>query len=314
MFALVNLDRNNDQSAIGTNGFNVNVDADADGQNDFGIKRERTYRLRNLASYTGVDATRVNTNFTIVTGATLLDSGLTTVMPKVPSSNAEWATAPYEAQYLKLTDTAPPTAPQAPFLATAYPYWIGPNLTVYWNAVTDAEVGISGYTATATGLIVPTQQQRTTNAATLQATFDSSAYQPADGAQAHFRLVSKSLDGVSSADSPALSVTRLTASGDFDGDGVTNLDEDIAGTNPLSSASKFVVKNVVPLSGGGFQITVPTVIGRTYTLKSSTDLLTWNNEDEALSINISGTGNDLVLSDLNPTGQRKFYRVDVTKP
>ncbi len=314
VFALVNLDRNNDQSASGSNGFNLNVDTDADGQNDFGIKRGRTYRLRNIASYTGVDANRVNTNFTIVTGDSLLNAGLTTFMPKVPTTNAAWATAPYEAQYLKLTDTAPPTAPLTPFLATAFPYWIGPTLTVYWNAVTDAEVGIGGYTATAIGLIVPTTQLRTTATGVLQATFDSTGYQPPDGSLAQISVQSRSLDGIFSASSPQLSVYRLTSSGDYDGDGVSNIDEDTAGTNPLSATSKFSVVSVVNLSGGGYQFTVPTVSGRTYTLKSSTNLTQWNSEDDAGVVNAAGTGGLLVLADLNPAGPRKFYRVDVTKP
>ncbi len=79
------------------------------------------------------------------------------------------------------------------------------------------------------------------------------------------------LDNVESAASPTLIVYRLNPTGDFDNDGLSNLDKDTAGTNPLDGTSKFIVLTVARV-GGGYQFTVPSVIGRTSTLKSRTDL------------------------------------------
>ena len=61
---------------------------------------------------------------------------------------------------------------------------------------------------------------------------------------------------------------------DFDGDGAKNLDEWIAGTVVTDPASVFRVTEV-SRSGTILSITFPTVVGRSYTLESSTDFLTW---------------------------------------
>ena len=314
VFALINLDRNNDQSAVGSNGFNLNVDADTDGQNDFGIKTGRTYKLRNIAAYQGVDATRRLTNSTITSGNALLNTnGLTTFMPKVPTSNAAWATAPYEPQYWKLTDHTPPTAPTtAPYLATPYLYWLGSQLTIYWNAVTDNEAGIGGYRAEGQGALSPSPQTVTTSG--LSATFTAGPGVVADGATVDFRVRSRSLDDVESTDSPVLTVRRLTTTGDYDADGVSNQDEDTAGTNPLDPASRFTITGTAHESGGVLAFTFPTVSGRLYTLQSSINLTGWINENDPGVVNALGTGAPLTLRDLDPTGERKFYKIIVAKP
>ena len=315
VFALVNLDRNSDQSAVGTNGFNLNVDADNDGQNDFGIKRGRNYKLRNIAAYEGVTPGRRVSNQRFENGNDLLDNtGLTTAIPKIPTTNAAWSTAPYEPQYLKLTDITPPPAPGQPYVAQqTYPYWIGPSITIAWPVVVDTEAGINGYVANGTGYMLPTSQQVTSPAGVTQATFTDSMVPTTDSLTVVFQVKSESLAQVLSGNSPTLTVRRLTTTGDFDKDGVSNLDEDIAGTNPLDSASQFGILSFTKNPNGSIGIRFPSVPGRTYTLRSSANLTSWINEDDAGVVSVAGTGTELTLVDLNPTGERKFYKIEVTR-
>jgi hypothetical protein len=316
VFAFVNLDRNNQQGTVGSNGFNLNVDADNDGLNDFGILRGRTYRMQNIASYEGVFPGRANTNVFNISGNDLLDStGLPITMPKVPTTNGDWATAPYEAQYWRLKDIGSPPIPAAPFLATAYPYWIGNTLTIYWNAVSDPEVGIGGYRANGVGQFLPTSQSKVTTGNVTQATFtDASASSFPDGSQVLFNVRSRSLADIDSGFGPQLAVIRLSAAGDYDKDGISNLDEDTAGTNPLSNASKFEVSNVSMAANGALTLSFPSVVGRTYTLKSSVNLTQWDPENEPNVIQVPGTGGTLQFTDTDTAPGRKFYRIEVTKP
>ena len=51
VLAFVNLDRNANPQTVGANKFNVNIDTDTNGVNDFGIKPARRYNVKNLAAY-----------------------------------------------------------------------------------------------------------------------------------------------------------------------------------------------------------------------------------------------------------------------
>jgi hypothetical protein len=106
VFAFVNLTVGSDQGTQPGNWFNVNVDEDNDGKNDFGIQAGRMYNVRNIAAYEGVDSGRrekflwPNPRL----GSDLLANGIFVQLSKVPTDSASWATAPWEAQYLKLYD------------------------------------------------------------------------------------------------------------------------------------------------------------------------------------------------------------------
>src|SRR5258706_203539 len=94
--------------------FNLNISAN--GSNLFGIKSGRTYNFKNLAAYSALDATRAN-QLALPSGASgssLLASGLLVSLNPVPASDGAWATAPFEAKYLKLLDVTPPPTPGVP--------------------------------------------------------------------------------------------------------------------------------------------------------------------------------------------------------
>jgi hypothetical protein len=63
------------------------------------------------------------------------------------------------------------------------------------------------------------------------------------------------------------------AGGDLDGDGVSNLSEYIAGTNPQSGQSKFAT--TISRANSTYSIGFQTVAGRTYEIEGSTDLTNW---------------------------------------
>ncbi len=98
----------------------------------------------------------------------------------------------------------------------------------------------------------------------------------------------------------------LTAAADADGDGVTNHQESLAGTNPLSATSKL---DITVTAGGNASQRVlawPSLNGKLYTIETSTSLTGWAAEGAAQS----GTGATLTATVTLPAGvERKFYRV-----
>lgn len=144
VFAFTPLDRNNPQSGT----FNVNISQN--GTNLFGIEPNRLYNVKNISAYTGADANRRNDwlwdgGIGGIAGSNLLANGIYVSLNPVPSSDAAWATAPFEAQYLKLYDVTPPPAPSVPDVGTTNGYVFTNVVTFTWPAVTDPEGGISGY-------------------------------------------------------------------------------------------------------------------------------------------------------------------------
>ena len=109
VLAFVNLAVGADAMTPTGNWFNVNVDVDKDGVNDFGIRPGRLYNVKNLAAYTGADATRREHLLWPAArdGADILANGVFVRLNRVPASSAGWASAPFEPQYLKLFDVTP---------------------------------------------------------------------------------------------------------------------------------------------------------------------------------------------------------------
>jgi hypothetical protein len=143
VFAFSTLDRNNTQSG------NFDVNITQNGSNLFGIQPARIYNVKNISAYTAIDGNRRNywQWGNGIAGSNLLSNGLYVSLNPVPSSNAGWTNAPFEAQYLKLYDVTPPpalaTAPQV--FGTTNSYIFGNSVTFTWPAVTDNQGGISGY-------------------------------------------------------------------------------------------------------------------------------------------------------------------------
>jgi hypothetical protein len=99
---------------------------------------------------------------------------------------------------------------------------------------------------------------------------------------------------------------------DADLDGFSNLSEAIADTDPTNSLSFFHL--LIPTPGHPDRYTVPSAVGRIYTLQASSGLAagnTWSNITG--QVNIPGTGADLILTDPQPEALR-IYRLWVTLP
>src|SRR6185503_9613825 len=95
-------------------------------------------------------------------------------------------------------------------------------------------------------------------------------------------------------------------SGDFDGDGQTDLQEFLAGTDPTNSGSIFRVLTVSPIGGGSTRVMWNAAPNRSYRLEYKDDLnaTSWT----ALNGTISWNGSTASTTDSSPIGAR-FYRV-----
>lgn len=307
VLAFVNLDRSATPVTMGTNKFNVNIDADSNGVNDFGIKPTREYNLKNIAAYLGTDPNRRNQFLspTSLTGSDLLANGLYVAMNRVPLTDPAWASAPYEAQFLKLYDTTPPPVPGVPQVEfVMFASVLGNSVTITWSAASDPEGGISGYT-----LLVGTTPGGTnihngsvsTNTATVSAPFGATLYARVQ------QIAAAGIAGSFSGDSTPVLV--LDPSADQDGDGQCNGAEFTAGTNPLTAASVLKMLSVTR-TGSDMQLTVATVPGKKYQLETSTTLqaLTWLNVGPPQTASASTTE----FNHLNGgSDTKRFYRARV---
>ena len=109
VFAFVNLVVSGNVATPPGNWFNVNVDVDGDHVNDFGIRPDRIYNVKNIAAYTGVDPHRRDVFLWGAgrRGSDILQKGIFIQLNRLPPDQAGWGTAPYEPQYLKLFDVTP---------------------------------------------------------------------------------------------------------------------------------------------------------------------------------------------------------------
>jgi len=141
VFAFVNLDRNDPQSGI----FNVNIMNN--GANLFGILPNRVYNVKNISAYAGADPNRPAAWLwgAGIAGSNLLANGLRVALNPVPTDNATWTNAPFEAQYLKLYDVTPPPAPASIGIGSTNAYSFTNLVNFGWLAVSDALGGVSGY-------------------------------------------------------------------------------------------------------------------------------------------------------------------------
>lgn len=103
---------------------------------------------------------------------------------------------------------------------------------------------------------------------------------------------------------------------DADFDGQDNLFEFIAGINPTSGGSRFLIQNTpVPSQPGQMNIVIsPRLPGRTYTVKVSPTLGTGAVWTTLTGSTTNDNGTERTITDPNATGPAKFYRVEIVKP
>ncbi len=307
VLAFVNLDRNASPATIGTNKFNIAIDTDANGVNDFGIKPSRQYNVRNIAAYLGTDPNRRNT-FLIpggISGSDLLSQGLYVSLNRVPLTDGAWAAAPYEAQYLKLYDVTPPPAPTTPVPGLAFfGTVIGDQVTFTWSAASDPEGGVSGFhlqIGTTPGGSDLFNSHVSTTSQSLTVPY---------GTTLHARVQQINTAGIAGPYSAAsASVEALDPAADTDGDGQPNGSEQAAGTDPNSPSSVFKTTAAV-VSGNNVNLTVATVSGKKYQLETSTSLNSQSWSDSGAVV--IAVGPSTVFTAAGGLGDpKRFYRVRV---
>jgi len=104
-------------------------------------------------------------------------------------------------------------------------------------------------------------------------------------------------------------VAQHASTFDFDGDGVTNVDEWPALTDPGSASSVLRFSNITPV-GDFLHVSFPSVAGRNYTFEYSTDLINWQTVPPGTPIPGSG---DVINVPIGPVNgyTRYFLRLRV---
>ena len=301
VFGFVNLNRSAGQDRT----FNVNITQNS--SNLFGITNGRTYNVRNIAAYTGVDSGRRNALLWGAgrTGSEVLANGVRVIMNALPTTNGAWSSAPYEAQYLKLLDTTAPVAtPSQPQGPNLFAYAIGNAVAFTWPAVgADSQGIVPSYRVSvsinggAAAVFLTSSPGYTVTAAEGQTVAISvQAVNPNDPAQAG------PVSAVSS------SIALLAAAGDDDGDGQSNAAEHSAGMSPLSNASVFKITSATRPTATSVTVTWASAGGKNYEVWATTDL-------GIPFVKISGSGpvpsagSSTSYTDASAGGSAKFYQV-----
>lgn len=111
-------------------------------------------------------------------------------------------------------------------------------------------------------------------------------------------------DGMSDVFAALHGLPAGSANADPDGDGATNVQESLAGTNPLQANSRFTALSE-PAAAGAIKISWAGVTAKRYQLQVTTDLATWTDTGTPQT----GAGAPLEFTDPSPLPGKKFYRV-----
>jgi subtilisin family serine protease len=199
-----------------------------------GLRSGRTYNVRNIAAWLGPDNEFPDRRDGLLWGegktrAELESGGVFVSLNPVPSSDAGWSTAPFEAQYLKVYDTTAPAPVQGEVAGSVDgDYTIGDSATFSWTPVA----------ADSEGIVPLYKVDISTNGVVTSIITGNSSYTvTVEGDSEVSVRVSAVNPNDSSSGSAATGFTEgvwlLTAGGDQDGDGLANGDEPAAGRDPL---------------------------------------------------------------------------------
>jgi hypothetical protein len=100
---------------------------------------------------------------------------------------------------------------------------------------------------------------------------------------------------------------RAKSNLDPDGDGFTNLREFQAGTSPVSASSRLVITDQTFPSLSSFRIQWQSIVGKTYEVQTSADLVAWTTVTTLIA---TSTSSSWTNSGLNGVAQ-KFYRLRI---
>jgi hypothetical protein len=98
---------------------------------------------------------------------------------------------------------------------------------------------------------------------------------------------------------------------DADGDGMSNLKEYLAGTNPTNSADNLGITNFVTVAGTNVTLTWSSDASRCYLIQKTTNLTVWT--DSGLGL-ISASGDTTTRSFTDPLVTNRFYRIQAVRP
>ena len=266
VLAFTSLDRGNPQS----NTFGV-TSALAD---ILGLQAGRTYNAKNIAAYAGRDNEQSNRREQWIWGSGVARSkieadGISVSFNPVPLSDDAWATAPYEAKFLQVYDVTPPTGEPTELQGpNAAAFAVGRSVPFSWPALpADAAGVVPAYevTVTVNGTARPP-------AVVVDTSYTADAVNPGDEVSVSVRAVNPyDTSSKSSSSVSTHSILVLDAANDKDGDGMSNGDEQIAGTNALDPSSRFQI-NTILATPTGTTLTWTRVVGRTYTVEARDDL------------------------------------------
>ncbi len=312
VLAFTNLDRNNPRSDT----FGI-----APGLADLlGLADGRTYNIRNLAAYLGRNNEHPGRRDEWLWGANgrsrgeITGDGVFVALNPVPVTDAAWETNPYEAQFLRIYDITPPpsAAPEAPFFAlgdTATFTWQpnpGPhdNIASYTVEVRDQDGGLA-----ASGDVVDGSNQFTFTGNTGSTYYATVTAVSAAGIESASPASSDA--GAPNPASATTPVILLDPDADDDGDGMTNAQEAIAGTNPLDPTSVFAVIDS-SIDATTVSITVSSVPGRIYQMETSTTLAAGSWQAHGAPVT-AAAATALLEAPAGPE-PRRFYRISVSAP
>ncbi|MFM7181470.1 MAG: hypothetical protein ACKO2G_08415 [Verrucomicrobiales bacterium] len=299
--------------------------------NLLGLKDGRTYNTRNIAAYLnssiGMNGRRDVWKWPGAgyTGAQLKSSGFFVALNRVPTTNTvasppettsdpAWNQKPFEAQYLKLYDVTPPPSP-AP--NTQY-YALGTTGTFTWVPNGGPDDNITSY-----DVVVRDAANAIVSSGTVTNGSNSYSFTGVFGGVYRATVTARSAAGVASTSpgssdsgspnpgSATTSLILLNPAADQDGDGWSNSQEQIAGTNPLDATSALRVTGITK-SLTQVVISFQSVAGRYYHLEASTTLAA--NSWGPVTGNLLATGAVSTFTDTTfGSLPKRFYRIKASQ-